>query len=463
MTTRPALLLVTDDVAIRDQMKWALTSDYELLEISDRAVAMSHVRQAMSPVVVLDLGLPSDGVAATERLAILQETLRLNQDAKVVVVMDGRDRLNAIAALESGAYDVLEKPVQLDVLKVVLQRAMYLSNLERESRAIREQDGMPEFLGLVGNSKPMRDVFSMIRRVGPADVPVLITGESGTGKELVARAIHRLSARKEAPFIAINCGAIPETLLESELFGYEKGSFTGATQQKKGRIESAQCGTLFLDEIGDLPLSLQVKLLRFLQEHEIHRLGGKDPVSVDVRVLAATNVDLRGAIGNGRFREDLFYRLCVVNIPVPALKGRADITLLARTFLIKSAEAQEKGLKGFTPQAIDALLTHDWPGNVRELENRVKRAVVMAEGKYVRPANLDLKDPSSAERDSTTLRVARDLREKELVQSVLEKTDGNVSKAAVELGISRPTLYQLLSRYGLRQSKFTSGYGGGRA
>ncbi len=347
MTTRPALLLVTDDAAIRDQMKWALTSDYELLETSDRAVALCHVRQAMPPLVVLDLGFPSDGVSATERLATLQKMLRLNQEAKVIVIMDNPDRTDAIAALESGAYDVLERPVQIDVLKVLVQRAMYLFNLEQERRAIREQAGVTEFDGFEGNSTPMQEVFGMIRRVGPSDVPVLITGESGTGKELVARAIHRLSARKEAPFIAINCGAIPETLLESELFGYEKGSFTGAAQQKKGRIESAQGGTLFLDEIGDIPLSLQVKLLRFLQDHEIHRLGGKDPVSVDVRVLAATNVDLKEVIDSGRFRKDLFYRLCVVAIPVPRLKTRgADIILLARTFLTKFAEAEKKLLKG---------------------------------------------------------------------------------------------------------------------
>jgi two-component system NtrC family response regulator len=460
MTTRPTLLLATDDAAIRDQMRWALTSDYELLETSDRSVALCHVRQAMPPLVVLDLGFPSDGVSATERLAILQETLRLNQEAKVIVIMDNPDRTDAIAALESGAYDILERPVHIDVLKVLLQRAMYLFNLEQERRAIREQAGVTEFDGFEGNSTPMQEVFGMIRRVGPSDVPVLITGESGTGKELVAHAIHRLSARKEAPFIAINCGAIPETLLESELFGYEKGSFTGAAQQKKGRIESAQGGTLFLDEIGDIPLSLQVKLLRFLQDHKIHRLGGKDSVSVDVRVLAATNVDLQEAINSARFRDDLFYRLCVVAIPIPRLKARgSDITLLARTFLMRFAEAQKKVLKGFTPQAIEALLAHSWPGNVRELENRVMRAVVMAEGKYVTSANLELKDISSVTSDSTSLRVARDIHEKELVKVMLEKADGNVSKVAIELGISRPTLYQLLSRYGLRQSKFTDKHG----
>jgi len=456
MITRPALLIVEDDPIIRDQVRYELASDYEFLEASNHASVLSHVRQALPQLVLLDLGSSFDGDRAAGRLAILQEILRVNREAKVIVIMGDSNRANAIAALESGAWDILEKPVPLDVLKVVLQRAAYLSNLERDCRAIQNQVSAAEFEGLVGNSRPMQDVVGMIRRVGPSDVPVLITGESGTGKELVARAIHMLSGRKEAPFVAINCGAIPETLLESELFGYEKGAFTGAVQQRKGRIESAQGGTLFLDEIGDIPLSLQVKLLRFLQDREVHRLGGKETVSIDVRVLAATNVDLKEAIDSGRFRKDLFYRLCVVALHVPSLKAReADITLLARTFLGKFAEAQNRVLKGFTPRAIEAMLAHSWPGNVRELENRVKRAVVMADGKYVSPAHLELRDVSSAGWDSTPLRITRDIREKELVQSVLEKVDGNVSKAAVELGISRPTLYQLLSRYGLRLPKIT--------
>ncbi len=451
MTTSPILLLVDDDIGLRDQMKWALTPDYVLLEASDRAAALSQIRQAMPPLVLLNLGLSSTVKGASEGLSILQEIIDYDPTVRVIAVTDNSDRAKAIAAIESGAYDIIEEPVQLNVLKVVLQRATYLSNLHRESRAIQQKTYGKEFEGLVGDSRPMQDVFDMIRRVGPSGVPVLITGESGTGKELVARAIHRLSGRKEAPFVAINCGAIPETLLESELFGHEKGAFTGAVQQRKGRIESAQGGTLFLGEIGDIPLSLQVKLLRFLQDHEVHRLGGKDTVSVDIRVLAATNVNLKAAIDHGKFREDLFYRLCVVTIPVPTLKERgSDITLLAKAFLMKFAETQRKAVTGFTPQAIEALLTHNWPGNVRELENRVKRATVMSEGKYVTPANLELKDPSPVDGDSTTLRVARDCREKELVRFVLEKTEGNVSKAAVKLGISRPTLYQLLSRYGLR-------------
>jgi len=452
--SRPALLLVDDDAEIRDQMKWALASDYQLLEASDRSTALAHVRQAMPRLVLLDLGLPPDPDGASEGLAILRETLQLNPTAKVIVVTGNSDRAKAVAAIESGAYDFIEKPVQLEVLKVVLQRAAYLSNLEQEHRGLQQQAGQNEFEELVGDSSKMLDVFRMIRRVGPSDVPVLITGESGTGKELVARAIHRQSARKGEPFVAINCGAIPETLLESELFGYERGAFTGAAQQRKGRIEGAQGGTLFLDEIGDIPLALQVKLLRFLQDHTIQRLGAKETIYVDARILAATNVDLKKAIGEGRFREDLYYRLCVVTIAVPALSERgSDITLLARTFLTKFAEEEKKSMKGFTPQAVEALTAHNWPGNVRELENRIKRAVVMAEGKYVTPANLELKDPSSAEEEGSTIRASRDSREKDLVRLAMEKSEGNVSRAAAELGISRPTLYQLLARYGLKRSK----------
>ena len=454
MTIRPALLLVDDDAEIRDQMKWALASEYQLLEASDRSTALAHVRQAMPRLVLLDLGLPPDIDGASEGLAILQETLRLNPMAKVIVITGNSDRAKAVAAIESGAYDFIEKPVQLDVLKIVLQRAAYLSNLERGNLALQEQTGQCEFEGMLGNSARMQDVFRMIRRVGPSDVPVLITGESGTGKELVARAIHRQSARKGEPFVAINCGAIPETLLESELFGYEKGAFTGAVQQRKGRIEGARDGTLFLDEIGDIPLGLQVKLLRFLQDHTIQRLGGKEMINVDARILAATNVDLQKAIKEYRFREDLYYRLCVVTIAVPALRERgSDVTLLARTLLTKFAEEEKKSLKGFTPQALEALTTYNWPGNVRELENRIKRAVVMAEGKYLTPQNLELNDPSSAEEETSTLRASRDSREKYLVQLAMEKAEGNVSRAATELGISRPTLYQLLARYGLRKAK----------
>ncbi len=454
MHTCPVLLLVDDDAEIRDQMKWALSSEYQLLEASDRVTALAQVRKTMPRLILLDLGLPPDTDGASEGLAILREALKLNPVAKVIVVTGNSDRSKAVAAVESGAYDFIEKPIQLDVLKIVLQRAAYLSGLEQETRAISEQAGQAEFEGLVGSSAQIGEVFRIIRRVAPSNVPVLITGESGTGKELVARAIHRQSLRMEGAFVAINCGAIPDTLLESELFGHEKGAFTGAVQQRKGRIESAQGGTLFLDEIGDIPLALQVKLLRFLQDHEIQRLGGKESVAVDARIIAATHVDLLSAISSGRFREDLYYRLCVVTISVPPLRDRrTDVPLLARAFLLRFAEEQRKPLIGFTAEAIAALTAHNWPGNVRELENRIKRAVVMAEGKYVTPSNLELQFTGVTEGEASTLRGSRESREKDLVRLAMERSNGNVSRAAAELGVSRPTLYQLLARYGLRRQK----------
>ena len=454
MSARATLLLVDDDPDIRDQMKWALASDYCVLEASDRATASEQVRQARPPVVLLDLGLPPDIAGASEGLAILREVLRMNPLAKVIVVTGNSDRTNAITAIETGAYDFIEKPIQLDVLKVVLQRAIYLYGVEHERWAHHERAGEQEFEGIIGVSQPMQEVFRSVRQVGPTAMPVLITGESGTGKELVAQAIHRHSQRHQHPFVAINCGAIPETLLESELFGYEKGAFTGAAQQKKGRIEYADGGTLFLDEIGDIPLSLQVKLLRFLQDHKVQRLGGKDAMSVNVRILAATNVNLHKAIGEGRFREDLFYRLCVIEIPVPPLSRRgSDISLLARAFMQQCADVQHKLVKGFTPEAADALQAHHWPGNVRELENRVSRAVLMAEDPYITPRNLGLQELPVANGEGLMLKTSRQSREKDLIRVALEKHAGNLSKTATELGISRPTLYQLLARYGLKRAK----------
>lgn len=454
MTSLPTLLLVDDDEEIRDQMKWALAGDYQVLKAFDRPTALAQVRQTMPGLVLLDLGLPPDVEGASEGLAILRDALEVNPLAKIIVITGNSDRSKAVAAIQDGAYDFIEKPVQLDVMKVVLQRAQYLANLEQESQALLQQAGHSEFEGLVGSCERMQTVFHMIRRVAPSDVSVLIVGKSGTGKELVARAIHRQSRRKDAAFVAINCGAIPDTLIESELFGHEKGAFTGATQQRKGRIESAQGGTLFLDEIGDIPLPLQVKLLRFLQDHEIQRLGGKDTIAVDTRVIAATNVDLQSAISSGRFREDLYYRLCVVTIPVPLLSERqADIPLLARAFLLRFADEQKKSITGFTSEAITALINHPWPGNIRELENRLKRAVVMAERKSITPENLELEQTGVSSKEATTIKGSRENREKELVILAMERAQGNISRAADELGISRPTLYQLLARYGLKKQK----------
>lgn len=454
MNNRSPLLLVDDDETIRDQMRWALAADYEVLEAADRPTALAQVRKMMPRLVLLDLGLPPDVDGASEGMAILRATLQINPAAKVIVITGNSDRARAIEAIQNGAYDFIEKPIQLDVLKIVLQRALYLGGLEQENRASQEVASDDQFEGLIGESPQIRELFHIIRRVGPSDAPVLITGESGTGKELVARAIHRRSIRFEQPFVAINCGAIPDTLLESELFGHEKGAFTGAVQQRKGRIEHAQGGTLFLDEIGDIPLPLQVKLLRFLQERQIQRLGGKDLISIDARIIAATHIDLRQAIEDGRFREDLYYRLCVVTIFIPSLRTRpGDVPLLAQAFLRRIADEQDKPLVGFTTEAMEALLSHQWPGNVRELENRIKRAVIMAEGRYITPSHLDLGQEDKTKESTLTLKGLRESQERDLVRLAMEKANGNVSRAAAELGISRPTLYQLLDRYGLRKPK----------
>lgn len=379
MTTNPILLLVDDDAEIREQMKWALTSDYIVVEAEDRRSAIAAVKREAPPLVVLDLGLPPAVDASTEGLAILHEILQLNPATTVIVVTGNTDRANALAAIAGGAYDFLEKPVQLDLLKTVLQRAWHVASLEQENRLLRE-DLSGGFEELLGVSPAMQIVYDTIRRVAVASVPVLITGETGTGKELAARAIHRQSSRKDGPFIAINCGAIPETLIESELFGHEKGSFTGAHRLQKGKVEFAHQGTLFLDEIGDLAMPMQVKLLRFLQEGTVERIGGRESIVVDVRVVAATNASLHEAMAQGRFREDLFYRLGVVELLVPPLRERdEDALVLAQAFLSRFRSLNVK-VNGISPEACDAIRTYAWPGNVRQLENRMKRAVLMAKG-----------------------------------------------------------------------------------
>lgn len=452
MSTRSTILLVDDDPDIRDQMQWALMSDYQVLQAGDRTSAVAQIQSAKPPVILLDLGLPPDVDGASEGLAILREVLNLSPLVKIIVITGNSDRANAVTAIESGAYDFIEKPIQLDVLRVVLQRALYRYGVEQDCWGHHTPVEGEEFEGIIGGSEPMQEIYRSIQQVGPTGMSVLITGESGTGKELVARAIHRQSTRREQPFVAINCGAIPESLLESELFGYEKGAFTGASQQKKGRIEYADEGTLFLDEIGDIPLNLQVKLLRFLQDHKIQRLGGKDVISVNVRILAATNVDLHKAIQDGQFREDLFYRLCVIDIPVPPLKQRgADIAVLARQFMVRFAMEQGKQVKGLSSEAVEALQAHEWPGNVRELENRLNRAVLMADGAYITAKDLGLHNSIGSVSEVLTLKTSRQRQEKDLVRLVFDKHEGNVSKTAAELGISRPTLYQLLDRYGLKK------------
>jgi two-component system, NtrC family, response regulator len=450
MTTNPILLLVDDDAEIREQMKWALMSDYTVVEAEDRRSAVAAVKREAPPLVVLDLGLPPAVDASTEGFAILREILQLNPSTKVVVVTGNTDRVNALAAIAGGAYDFLEKPVQLDLLKTVLQRAWHVASLEQENRALRE-DISGGFEELLGVSPVMQVVYDKIRRVAGSSVPVLIQGETGTGKELVARAIHRQSPRQTGPFVAINCGAIPETLIESELFGHEKGSFTGAHKLQKGKVEFAHQGTLFLDEIGDLAMPMQVKLLRFLQEGKIERIGGREWVGVDVRIVAATNVSLQEAMEKGRFREDLFYRLGVVELVVPPLRERGeDALVLAHAFLSRYKSLNVK-VNGLSQAACDAIRAYGWPGNVRQLENRLKRAVLMAKGGQLTPEDLELQ-PAEQIASPRTLREARAQLEKDMIQQALAVHNGNISRAAEGLGLSRQTFYDLLNKYGLGKS-----------
>ncbi len=448
----PALLLVEDDAEIREQMKWAFASEYTVLEAKDRRTALALLRRETPRLVVLDLGLPPAPDAASEGLAALQEIIQFDPTTKVIVATGNSDRAVALNAIQSGAYDFIEKPVHLDVLRVILQRAAYLSRLEQENLTLQEQASADGFGELIGGSSPMQGVFAMIRRVAGSEVPVLITGESGTGKELVARAIHRQSTRKAGPFIAINCSAIPETLLESELFGHEKGAFTGAQRQQKGKLEYAEKGTLFLDEVGEMSLGLQVKLLRFLQDGRLERVGGRESIAVDARVLAATNSDLKGAIEKGRFREDLFYRLSVVPITLPPLRDRGeDVVVLARAFLSRFRPLNPRVI-GLSDDARETMRAYAWPGNVRELENRIKRAVLMADGPAVQPADLDLTGGRDV-KQRRTVKEARARVEKELIQGALASHNWNISRAAEDLGLSRQSLHDCIRKYNLEKPR----------
>ena len=449
----PRLLIVDDDEEIRTQMKWALAQDYEVHLAEDRASAVEKFQELRPTVVLLDLGLPPNPGTPEQGLAALSELVGHDQFAKVIIVSGQGEKANALAAIGAGAYDFLTKPVELEELKIILRRTVHVATLEREHRELQSHLQSETFEGLLGTSPQMQQVFTMIRKVANSSAPVLILGESGTGKEMAALAIHRRSSRKEGPFVAINCSAIPETLLESELFGHEKGSFTGAHAQRKGRIESASGGTLFLDEIGDIPLQLQVKLLRFLQEQRIERVGGRQELQVDTRVVAATNVDLKKAIIAGRFREDLYYRIAVVILNLPPLRERGgDVRVLAQEFLRRNAAATAKDGLTFGKDAVQALEAHSWPGNVRELENRLKRAVIMVEGKRVSAGDLELgsTDLSSV---NLNLKEAREAAERDVVEKALRKHSGKIAPAAGDLGISRPTLYELMEKLGIAKAE----------
>lgn len=441
------VLIVDDEEAIRNQMKWALSDEYDVILAEERKSALEKMNLHQPFLIVLDLGLPPAPRGAEEGFRTLGEILSVNSRAKVIVITGNQDRSNALKAIEQGAFDFFAKPADMQEVKVVLKRAVLLFNLERENIALREQIIRQGFEEILGESPAMQKVFSVVRKVASTDASVLVMGESGTGKELIAKAIQHSSNRAQGPFVTINCGAIPETLLESELFGHEKGSFTSADSRRKGKVEYADSGTLFLDEIGELTPALQVKLLRFLQEHRIERVGGRETISVDVRVIAATNLDLKQEIAKGRFREDLFYRLGVVTVYLPPLRERGeDVILLSKAFLQQFSLQYGKLLKGFNTKALTAIKSYTWPGNVRELENRIKRAVIMSEGKFLTPSDLELKEAIDEDR-RISLREIRDQAEREYIKNVLKRCDWNITQAASELGVSRPTLHDLIKKH----------------
>ena len=449
----PKLLIVDDDDEIRTQMKWALAKDYAIYMAGDRSSAAKIFAAERPLVVLLDLGLPPHTGTPEEGLATLREILAIDNLAKVVIITGQAEKETALQAIGAGAYDLLGKPVETSELKHLLKRCFYVAQLEQENRTLQRHLQDDVFEGMLGTSTPMQSVFTSIKKVATSDAPVLILGESGTGKERVALAIHQRSKRKNGPFIAINCSAIPESLIESELFGHEKGAFTGAHVQRKGRIESASGGTLFLDEVGEIPLQLQVKLLRFLQEQRIERVGGRQEIQVDARVLGATNADLKRGMNEGTFREDLFYRLAVVQLSLPALRDRADdIILLSQHFMQQFAAQNGKKNLSLGPEAIRAILKYNWPGNVRELQNRVRRAVIMSEGKRITATDLELEDPTMPANSGSLLKDARENLERDMIKDALRKTNGNISAAAAELGVSRPTFYELMEKLGIQKT-----------
>ena len=446
---KPKLLIVDDDTGIQRQLRWSF-DDYQVQVAGDRNEAIARFRTEVPPVVTVDLGLPPDPDGASEGFAVVEEILRLVPETKVIVVTGNEDHEHALRAVSIGAYDFYRKPIDSEELGMIVKRAMYLFDLEEENRRLVQTGRNMPLSGLITASTEMLNVCRLIERVADTDVGVLLLGESGTGKELLARAVHELSPRVDKPFCAINCAAIPENLMESELFGHEKGAFTGAIKQTKGKIELANSGTLFLDEIGDVPLAIQVKLLRFLQERVIERIGGRQQLEVDVRIVCATNQNLEQMIAAGTFREDLYYRLSEMVVNIPPLRDRKnDPELLAHSFLARFNKEHGRSVRGFGSEALAALESHAWPGNVRELENRIKRAVIMADGNRITPVDLDLADPEEIP-EVLNLAQAREEVERREIPRALSRAEGNISQAAKLLGISRPTLYDLMRHHGFR-------------
>jgi two-component system, NtrC family, response regulator len=447
----PVLLVVEDDEGLQRQLKWAYEG-YEVVLAGNREAAIEALRLHEPAVVTLDLGLPPDPDGTTEGFETLAQILKLKPDTKVIVASGHGARESMLKAIGLGAYDFYRKPVDIDELGLIVARAFHVADIEAENRRLEQTSGGQVLGSIISSAPEMLKVAKTIERVASADVSVMLLGASGTGKELLARAVHEKSGRK-GEFIAINCAAIPETLLEAELFGYERGAFTGAVKSNVGKIEMAQGGTLFLDEVGDIPLPLQVKLLRFLQERVIERIGGRQPIAVDTRIVCATHQDLEAMIAAGRFREDLYYRLAEIVVKIPTLGERnGDAVLLARHFVNRFGKELNAKVQALGPDAIAAIDGYNWPGNVRELENRIKRAVIMADGKSVSADDLDLPGNASSAEEAElalNLRAARETADRRAIRQALSRTDNNISGAAKLLGISRPTLYDLIKHYRL--------------
>ena len=445
------LLIVEDDPGLRSQLRWCFDG-YDVLLAEDREAALAEVRRCMPSIVLLDLGLPPDPANASEGLKALEHIRALAPEAKVIVVTGNDERKNALQAIAMGAYDFYQKPVDADVLRLIVDRAYSLYALEQENRELLARQATTPLRGVIAASPEMLRICRHIEKIAPTTANVLLLGESGTGKELLTRALHELSPRAKGAFVAINCAAIPDALLESELFGHEKGAFTGAVKQNRGKIEYASGGTLMLDEVGDLPLSLQAKLLRFLQERVIERIGGREPIPVDVRIVCATHRDLSALIAEGQFREDLYYRISEITVRIPALREReGDVLLIARALLNNLGRTLGKTRMHFGLDTMRALETYQWPGNVRELENRLKRAVIMTESEQITAQDLELElESGEIAANLFDLRQARDQAERRAIQQVLQYTEHNLSRAADLLGITRPTLYSLLSKHQLK-------------
>ncbi len=451
---QPPLLIVEDDLALQKQIKWSLDS-YESVVAQDRQSALLAFRRHQPAVVTMDLGLPPDPDSTSEGFKLLEQLLEIDPHAKVIVLTGQNDQANALRAVALGAYDFFAKPFEPELLGLTIDRAYRLFELQAENRRLQAVAHPDALSGLITRDAEMQRIARLIERVASSDATVMLLGESGTGKEVLAQGVHEASKRS-GKFVAINCAAIPENLLETELFGHEKGAFTGATKTTVGKIETAQGGTLMLDEIGDLPASLQAKLLRFLQERKIERVGGRQEIPVDVRVVCATHQDLKDQIKEGRFREDLYYRLAEIVVTIPPLRERTgDAVLLAHAFLRRFAQEQRRGTLSFSDEALRAIEAHDWPGNVRELLNAVKRAAIMADGTRVTREDIGLNPASEAEREEPDpndldLRKIRERAEREAIVAALARANGNILRAAEILGVSRPTLYDLMHRLAIK-------------